>query len=145
LKGTTLKDKCKIYNNICKLKCSTFTESESCRSDDCFWLYNESTGEEGNCKEKIDNLLTCSDVKRSNQCPLSNVNNLKEKKCIWVLNTCYDVKSTCESITANGDVCEIEGAAIETNENILKCLWLKENTTKNVVGRCTNKVYSNNF
>jgi hypothetical protein len=69
--------------------------------------------------------------KRSNQYPLSNVSNLKEKKCMWVLNTCYDVKSNCESITANGD--------------ILKCLWLKENTTKNVIGRCANGVYLNNF
>jgi hypothetical protein len=41
----TIEDKCKIYKNICKLKCSTFTKSEKCRSDDCFWLYNESEGE----------------------------------------------------------------------------------------------------
>jgi hypothetical protein len=127
------------------LKCSTFSESESCRSDDCFWLYNGSTGEKGSCKEKDDGLLRCSDVKRLDQCPLSNVNNLKEKKCIWVLNTCYDVKSTCESVTANEDVCETKGVAIETNGNTLKCLWLKENTTKNATGKCTNEVYSNNF
>jgi hypothetical protein len=58
------------------------------------------------------------------------------------LNTCYDVKNTCGSITTNGDVCKTEGAVIETNENILKCLWLKEKTTKDVV---RNKVYSNDF
>jgi hypothetical protein len=49
---------------ITKLKCSTSTESESCRSDDYFWLYNENIGEKGNCKEKDDNLLIYSDVKK---------------------------------------------------------------------------------
>jgi hypothetical protein len=46
LNGTILENECEIYNNICKLKYSTFTETESCRSDDCFWLYNEAEGEE---------------------------------------------------------------------------------------------------
>jgi hypothetical protein len=122
LNGTILEDMCKIYNNICKLKCSTFTESESCRSDDCFWLYN---GEEGSCEEKDDELLGCSDVKRSDQCPSSNVNSLKEKKCIWALNACYDVKNTCESITENRDVCETSGAAVGTNGGI-SCVWGKD-------------------
>jgi hypothetical protein len=108
-------------------------------------LYSESTGENGICKEKDDEFLRCSDAKRSNQCPLSNINNLKESKCVWVVNTCYDVKSDCESITANEDACETEGAAIETNGDMLKCLWLKQNTTKNIVAKCINKVYSNPF
>jgi hypothetical protein len=145
LNGTALEDKCKTYNNKCKLKCSAFTESEKCRSDDCFWLYNESEGEEGNCKEKDDNNLRCDDAKRSNQCPLSDVNNLKEKKCIWVLNRCYDVKSTCESITVGGDICEANGAAVTSNGDTLKCSWLEENTTKNITGRCTNEVYLRNI
>jgi hypothetical protein len=45
----------------------------------------------------------------------------------------------------NEDICEIEGAAVETNRDILKCLWLKENTIKNIVGRCKNEVYLNDF
>jgi hypothetical protein len=86
--------------------------------------------------------LRCDEAKRSNQCPLSNVNNLKEKKCIWALNTCYDVKSTCESITANEDVCETNGAAVNSSSgDTLKCLWLEENTTEKVIGRCANEVY----
>jgi hypothetical protein len=112
-----------------------------CRSDDCFWLYNESEGEEGSCKDKDDSNLSCDDVKRPSQCALSNVDNLKEKKCIWVLNTCYNVMTTCESITVNGDVCETNGSAVSSSGETLKCLWLEENTTEDVIGRCTNEVY----
>jgi hypothetical protein len=138
LNGTTLEDRCKIYNNTCKLKCSAFTESETCQSDDCFWLYSESEGERGNCEEKDDDLLTCSDVKRSYQCPLSGISKLENNKCIWVLDMCYDVKDTCKSVI-NKDICESEGVARGTN-GILNCLWLKENTTRNVSGKCENQV-----
>jgi hypothetical protein len=41
LNGTTLETKCKIYNNVGKLKCSSFTKGENCRNDYCFWLYRE--------------------------------------------------------------------------------------------------------
>jgi hypothetical protein len=102
-------------------------------------LYSGGEGEEGSCKEKDDNSLSCDDIKRSSQCPLSSVDNLKEKKCIWILNKCYDVKNTCESIT-DEEICEAEGSAIETNGNTLNCLWLKENETKNINGRCVNEV-----
>jgi hypothetical protein len=110
------------------LKCSTFTKNENCRSDDCFWLYNDSEGEGGSCKEKDDNLLACSDVKRSTQCPLSlsGVSKLENNKCIWVLDMCYDVENTCESITENEDLCETNGAAVGTNGNI-SCVWGKNN------------------
>jgi hypothetical protein len=53
--------------------------------------------------EKSDGNLRCDDARRSNQCPLSDVINLLEKKCIWVLNICYDVKNTWECIR-NRDV-----------------------------------------
>jgi hypothetical protein len=82
LNGTPLEDKCKIYKNICKLKCSFFTISENCRSDNCFWLYNETKGEEGSCKEKDDDNLRCDEVIRSGQCTQADIKAF-DGKCWW--------------------------------------------------------------
>jgi hypothetical protein len=134
------KDGCEICKTGCVTKCSILAENGSCnKNDDCFWLYNESEGEKGSCVEKSDGGLRCDDAKRSNQCPLSDVINLLEKKCVWALNMCYDVKNTCESIR-NRDVCQTEGAAVATSEKILNCLWLEENITRNTGARCAIRV-----
>jgi hypothetical protein len=82
LDKTILEDKCKIYDNLCKLKCLTFTESENYRNDDCFWLYDENEGEEGSCKEKDDSSLRCSEVVRGGQCTQADVEAF-DGKCWW--------------------------------------------------------------
>jgi hypothetical protein len=51
---TTLEDKCKIYDNMCKLKCSIFLTEQSCRRDDCLWI-KENTGKDliGRCVDQV--------------------------------------------------------------------------------------------
>jgi hypothetical protein len=103
LVGTTLEGKCKYYNNMCQLKCSNFVGSGSC-TDDCFWLYNETSGVDGSCKEKNDNLLKCENVKRKEQCTLSDVLNLGNN-CFWLYNQASGVDGICK----------------ERNDNSLQC------------------------
>jgi hypothetical protein len=109
---------------------------------DCFWLYSEEEGEKGNCKEKNDTVLLCGDAKREKQCPLSGVNSLEEKKCVWipggVVSRCVDVKSECEDLS-NSTWCETNGAAV-SETTTLECLWLHGSGTESGEGKCVSKV-----
>jgi hypothetical protein len=60
--------------------------------------------------------------------------------CIWIENTCYDVKDSCEAITINKTICETNGAA-KSGESTLNCFWLLGNTSTDITTDiCKNKV-----
>jgi hypothetical protein len=138
LNGTSLEEKCKIYNNTCKFKCWTFTSEESCIDDDCFWLYNESEGEEGTCKEKDDSNFICDELQRESQCALSNVYNL-ELNCLWVkrdkYEKCIKTEITCNELP--GFLCEEyeKGSEDITGLNVIDS-WCFVNDEKKENGLC---------
>jgi hypothetical protein len=96
LANTLLPNKCGVYGDICKELCYNITAFNDCnaRADDCFWLYNSSDTElnDGECRDKDDESLTCLNVRRSTQCPSSGVKNL-DSRCIWKESEC--VPSSC--------------------------------------------------
>jgi hypothetical protein len=51
---TSLSDKCGLYNNECKILCSTIDEStcKNSRSSDCFWK-EDGTEYSGRCVDKV--------------------------------------------------------------------------------------------
>jgi hypothetical protein len=56
LTGTSLSGKCGIYGGVCKQLCSNIVSSnDACntRGDDCFWLWENPSGSQGECVEKV--------------------------------------------------------------------------------------------
>jgi hypothetical protein len=67
--------------------------------------------------------------------------------CIWIEEEigykCHGVKDSCENIKDGNSVCEFPGAAVsvsDSNKITLECIWLSENTEKEIESRCENKV-----
>jgi hypothetical protein len=64
----------------------------------CFWLYNNTSGYLGGCRNKADQTLECNDAKRSGQCRLTDVNKLNGN-CFWLEgNSSIPVSARCEEI-----------------------------------------------
>jgi hypothetical protein len=100
LDGTSLFNKCDIYNDKCKLRCSTLENENDCNNKNyCFWLYKSNLGNDGDCKSKIDSSIICSNAKRSEQCTISDVNNLGNNNCLWLLGNISNIEepSKCEN------------------------------------------------
>jgi hypothetical protein len=68
---------------------------ENGKRSNCFWLYTENEGDNGNCKSKDDATLTCSNLKRKEQCEGVDVFELKNK-CFWLEgNTDMEIPAEC--------------------------------------------------
>jgi hypothetical protein len=88
---------------------------------DCFWLFSSNvTGvNDGECRAKDDDELSCSDLKRSTQC----VDGVYIE-CMWMEEEemhCQEMKSTCSSL-------ETESMCQTAEEVDMSCFWLREKT-----------------
>jgi hypothetical protein len=135
LGNTDLSGKCGVYSdNVCKLKCSelTINGDEVCngRVGDCYWLYSDLEGNDGECKnitEKVD----CSVGKRYSQCPISD-------KTVNVLsNDCFWIYSKTNTDTTNMGICRRKDAEDLTCGEVIRseqCMEGLEETSLN--GKC---------
>jgi hypothetical protein len=90
------------------LECLKVYRSSQCTQNDvdkfntnCYWIYNESSGEGGTCYSKENTSLTCGDIKRSEQCTDGvGIINLADK-CALYSGIC---KTKC-SLLGTGQEC----------------------------------------
>jgi hypothetical protein len=91
----------------------------------CFWLHSSSeiNGENGRCRERIDNDLECGDVKDHDQCLSGLEQTFLDGKCDVIDGEC---KITCEAIMVNTSCI-----------NRVDCSWVYDNNDANVYdGKC---------
>jgi hypothetical protein len=100
--------------------CNSITNLNEC-SEDCFWLYSETSGTSGTCKDKSDNKLECAQAKRSDQCTDNSINKFGSDNCIWIseetTTKCQEVKDSCNQITSQ-PTCLASGST-KSGE----CIW----------------------
>jgi hypothetical protein len=92
---TSLNDKCDIYNDKCKQKCSTLLSDVDCysRNEDCFWLFSGKTGSDGNCYNNNDNTVSCENSKRWDEC--TSLNKFRTD-CFWLFGNSTITQSSNE-------------------------------------------------
>jgi hypothetical protein len=124
------------------LRCRELITKDACdnngnggRSDDCFWLYekNLNEGDDGGiCKDKEDEFLECSLVKRENQCNDEFLSGtFLENKCIYEEGE-GGCKWRCEEIQEDNK-CSGSGTGERGND----CTWIYSNISEsNYSGNC---------
>jgi hypothetical protein len=135
-------------SGVCKdkqdntLKCEDAVRPSQCTFSDvphlknnCFWIYNESTGTGGECYSKTNESLECSFVKRKNQCINDNlIETFLKDKCTYDDDK-EECKLICEKITREAECGGGEGKGRRDD-----CVWIYSNIDKNVnEGSCYSK------